>query len=75
MSIFSLPNIPGRKTLVLFVIALCLFVEWIGRSGGHALENISLEHPVAGRWCFYVFLIFLIISYSGEKQQFIYFQF
>ena len=57
-------------TLVLFFIA----TEWLGRSGQYAIENIDfMKKPM--RWAFYILLIILMFSFTGEEQQFIYFQF
>jgi len=57
-------------TLVLFFIA----TEWLGRNGQYAIENIDfMKKPM--RWAFYILLIILMFSFTGEEQQFIYFQF
>ncbi|SDR76748.1 MBOAT family O-acyltransferase [Winogradskyella sediminis] len=57
-------------TLVLFFIA----TEWLGRSGQYAIEKIDfMKKPI--RWAFYILLIILMFSFTGEEQQFIYFQF
>ena len=59
------------------ILALVLFfiiVEWLGRSGEYAIEKVDfMKKPI--RWAFYVLIIVLMFSFTGEEQQFIYFQF
>ncbi len=57
--------------LILFFI----IIEWIGREGNYAIENIKNRFNIAIRWSFYLILITLIGLYKGMDQQFIYFQF
>lgn len=47
--------------------------EWIHKTKDFPLERINL--PRAVRWSLYSLLILLIITYSGQPQEFIYFQF
>ncbi|WP_299100146.1 MBOAT family O-acyltransferase [uncultured Winogradskyella sp.] len=57
-------------SLVLFFIA----VEWLGRSNEYAIAKVDfLKKPL--RWAFYILLIVLMFAFTGEEQQFIYFQF
>lgn len=56
--------------LVLFFIV----VEWLGRTGEYAIEKIGfMNKPL--RWSFYLLIIILMFSFTGEQQEFIYFQF
>ncbi len=57
--------------LMLFFVIL----EWIGREQQFALANVGLKWRKQFRYVFYLMLIIAIFWYSGEEQQFIYFQF
>ena len=72
-SLFSMPRIDNRPLLVL--IALFLAVEWMGREQKYALEKIKVSWPIAVRWSVYLLLIWVIGTYGGVEQDFIYFQF
>jgi len=56
--------------LILFFIV----IEWFGRSSKYSIERIN-EFPKIVRWSFYLGLIVLMFIYTGEEQEFIYFQF
>lgn len=60
---------------IVILIFVMLIVEWFGRQGKFALETFGKKWPAWLRWLFYYFLIALIILFSGNEQQFIYFQF
>lgn len=73
-NLFSVPTILPLK--VLAFIGLLLLVEWLQRTKQHGLEfDTHTRIPLFVRWIFYMGLISLIILFSGEQQQFIYFQF
>lgn len=68
------PTLTGSKImkkLLLFFIV----VEWIGRDNQYAIENLGLKWISPLRYSFYYLLIMAIFWFSGEEQQFIYFQF
>ena len=76
--IFSLPEYVIRKKVypTIWLLGFMLFVEWLGRTGQYALENIKEKTPLVFRWVFYAFIIFLIGMYmETEESPFIYFQF
>ena len=56
--------------LVLFFIV----IEWLGKSSKYAIEKID-KYPKIVRWFFYLGVIVLMFAYTGEEQEFIYFQF
>lgn len=61
-------------TTILMLILFFIGTEWLGRSCEYAIEKVDfMSKPV--RWGFYILLIVLMFSFTGEKQQFIYFQF
>jgi len=72
-SLFSLPDLLPRKTVLL--IAFFLFIEWIGREQQFAIAKLGLRWNRIFRWGFYYLLIILILVFSGKQQEFIYFQF
>ncbi len=72
-SLFSMPSLLPPSLLAL--IAIFVFIEWIGRREQFAIASIGLKWPVAFRWGFYYAIIFAIIQFSGNEQAFIYFQF
>ncbi len=71
-SFFSIPEI--WPSTVLLLVLFFIIIEWIGREGEYAIEKIDfLNKPM--RWGFYIFIIVLMFSFTGEQQEFIYFQF
>lgn len=71
-SLFSKPDI--FPMTVLGLVVFFMSIEWLGRSGEYAIDKIDLiKKPL--RWGFYFFIIILIFSFTGEQQEFIYFQF
>ena len=76
-TVFNFPNFHGKlhafTTLVL--IAICLVIEWFGRSDRFALEKFGNKSNRNIRWVFYYSIIILIFWFSGSQQEFIYFQF
>ena len=75
---FAGPNIIDSygKLYILFGLIL-LMVEWIQRKEEHALrlQNFPLFSRQWVRFVFYLFIILLIITFTGKSQAFIYFQF
>jgi D-alanyl-lipoteichoic acid acyltransferase DltB (MBOAT superfamily) len=57
------------------LIGLLLVLEWIGKNDYHALEKLGLSWPRAGRWAIYTFLTLMLIIFSTDEKEFIYFQF
>jgi D-alanyl-lipoteichoic acid acyltransferase DltB (MBOAT superfamily) len=74
-SLFTIPYYRGMKIPMLLILFFFIFIEWIGREGDYAIENLNNKYNLIIRWSFYLFLIILIGLYKGESQQFIYFQF
>ncbi|WP_053971350.1 MBOAT family protein [Mangrovimonas sp. ST2L15] len=61
---------------ILNLIVLFMMVEWLGRKGQYAIEGLDyfLKNRVL-RWGIYLIIAITVFLYSGEKQEFIYFQF
>lgn len=75
--IFSRDIIAYPQVINLEVVGLVLFfmvVEWFGRNSQYGLEHIA-NFPRWIRWPSYFLLIVLIFAFTGEQQEFIYFQF
>jgi D-alanyl-lipoteichoic acid acyltransferase DltB (MBOAT superfamily) len=72
-SIFSVPQVQPK--ILPGLIALFLFIEWQGREELYAIERIGLSWKRPFRFAFYYAILFLIFLFSGEEQEFIYFQF
>lgn len=70
---FDFANFPIIMTKYLKLIALLILWEWWQRDKQHGLAIDHLAMPI--RWFLYFLLVWLILFYYGEEQQFIYFQF
>lgn len=71
-SLFAFPEV--RKKYTFMWVFIFLFIEWIGREQHFALGNISkLAAPV--RHFIYYTILGAIFWFSGQEQQFIYFEF
>lgn len=75
--LFEIPNFDSLKKIGnLFVILILFFaVEWFGRYDKYAIERICKFKSSLVRLLIYYGLVFVILYYSGLKQEFIYFQF
>ncbi len=76
-SLFSMPDFNDMKRAVTIILLVMIFisVEWIGRDGAHALEKLGLKWKSLFRYSMYGLIIISLFWFSGDKQQFIYFQF
>ncbi len=72
-SLFTHPEVFPLETLILILIMF--IAEWLQRDKQHALEFNRVNIPAWGRWLIYYAVVFCIIWFSGEQQEFIYFQF
>lgn len=72
-SLFSLPAISSLELYILIV--LMLIAEWLQRDKQHALHFDGIAIPLWGRWLVYYVVVCCIIWFTGEQQEFIYFQF
>ena len=70
---FSIPLFLVRN--VYLSIILLLAVEWTQREKQHGLAFSAIKLPKVYRWSFCYLLIYLIITNSVSRQEFIYFQF
>ncbi len=72
VNMFSAPEIFPIE--ILWLILFFMIIEWLGRSSQYAIEKITTLPKVA-RWTFYFGVIILMFVFTGEEQEFIYFQF
>ena len=77
VSVFSVSFFPGlyRSGVVVILVLIFLIIEWMGREENYAIEKLWLKKSIVHRWGMYYFLGLLILLFSGQKQEFIYFQF
>jgi alginate O-acetyltransferase complex protein AlgI len=76
-SIFSIPQFQGRLAalLIVFGILIMVVIEWIQRRKDHPLQIDSIVKHRQLRWLIYYTLLSAFWFFSGEGQQFVYFQF
>ncbi len=76
-SLFIFPYFEGRahafSTLIL--ILLFILIEWFGRERQYAIEKLENTFKRPMRWMIYYGIVIVLFWYSGQQQQFIYFQF
>jgi D-alanyl-lipoteichoic acid acyltransferase DltB (MBOAT superfamily) len=72
-SIFQTPEVLPIPLFAL--LAIFMTIEWLGRENNYAIENLFFNWPVPLRWGFYFMLVLVVFLFSGQEQQFIYFQF
>lgn len=76
-SLFSMPSFTGMKRAltIIFLVAVFVFVEWIGREGQFAISNVGIKWKRPIRYAMYYAIIIAIVCFGGKAQQFIYFKF
>jgi len=72
-SLFTRPQVHPRTIIPL--IMLFALIEWFGRESQYAIANLGIKWKSPLRYAMYYAIIFAIFWFSGEEQQFIYFQF
>ena len=75
LNIFTLPDNTYFSNIIYMLIALMLIIEWNGRHGRYALENLQLRIKTPLRLVLYIAIAVSIILFSGVEEEFIYFQF
>jgi len=80
-STFSIPNgndfigsVLHPYTMIL-LISIFILIEWIGREGQYAIENVFKQWKRPSTWGVYFLIIVSIYWFTGKEQEFIYFQF
>lgn len=76
-SLFTIPSIEGKRRaliILLFIVAF-LLIEWNGRKEEYAIASLGVTWKRPLRYAFYYGIMFALVWFQGEEQQFIYFQF
>jgi alginate O-acetyltransferase complex protein AlgI len=76
-SLFSIPQFDGRANAlkIVILITLFLYIEWNGREHKYGIEILGSKWKAPFRYLMYYGFILMIWIYSGNQQEFIYFQF
>lgn len=72
-SLFTRPEVLPYQ--IISLIILFMGVEWLGRENQYAIARIFENSHRMIRWSAYFMIIAVIFVFSGQEQQFIYFQF
>lgn len=59
----------------LLFILLCFSIEWLQRGEKHALQIGHLKTPLVLRYTLYLGLVYLILRFGANQNEFLYFQF
>ncbi len=65
----------GMAFTTLCLIIVFMGVEWLGREKQYALADLGATWRRPVRYLLYYAILFLIVKFGGQEQQFIYFQF
>ena len=76
-SIFSIPHFHERLQALttLILIVFFIIIEWFGKENQYAIAKLGIKWKRPLRWAIYYSIIIIIFWFSGQQQQFIYFQF
>jgi len=76
-SLFSVPDFIGMKRalLVASLVVVFMMIEWHGRHQEYGIALLGLTWKRPFRWAFYFLLVVCLMIFSGQEQEFIYFQF
>ena len=76
-SLLSIPAFEGKKRalLVLIFIATFILIEWTGRNKEYAIASLGTKWKRPLRYALYYGIMFTLVWFRGEQQEFIYFQF
>ncbi|MCE6992749.1 MBOAT family protein [Dyadobacter sp. CY323] len=78
-TLFSAPKLPEMDRILILVVLLVLFlfIEWIGREKNYAIEGIPSIKSKSFRWVYYCMITLAIYFFGNfeETVEFIYFQF
>ncbi len=74
-SLFSIPRFLVMSRIPIIFTIFFILIEWVGRENQYALERLGLKWKRYYRWAMYLFITLLIVIFSDNQQEFIYFQF
>lgn len=77
LSFFTLPELrdSGQALKTVILVIIFILVEWKGREGQYAIENLGLKWKRPLRRLMYYSIIIALFWFGRNEQQFIYFQF
>lgn len=76
-SLFTIPKFEGMAhafTVIIFVVIFAV-IEWFGRERQYAIARLGLNWYRPLRYAMYYAFIIAILFFTGNEQEFIYFQF
>ena len=76
-SLFTIPSFEGKRQAMisLLFIAAFLLIEWNGRQEEYAIARLGVTWKRPFRYAFYYTIMFTLVWFGGQQQEFIYFQF
>jgi len=74
-SFFNAIELPKVSYVVIGLIIVFLFIEWLGRANQYAIARLEVRWPRFVRYAMYYSIILAIFLFAGKGQDFIYFQF
>ncbi len=76
-SLFTVPTFEGKRQALisLLFIAAFILIEWNGRQEKYAIASLGVTWKRPFRYAFYYVIMFTLIWFGGQQQEFIYFQF
>ena len=76
-SLFTIPTLESKRRalIMIFFIVAFLLIEWNGRKEQYAIASLGVTWKRPYRYAFYYIIMFTLVWFQGEEQQFIYFQF
>lgn len=76
-SLFTIPDFEGKRPalITLCFITIFLLIEWNGRREEYAIAKLGTTWKRPLRYALYYGIMFTLIWFKGEQQEFIYFQF
>jgi D-alanyl-lipoteichoic acid acyltransferase DltB (MBOAT superfamily) len=76
-SLFEIPQFEGKgKALTtVILVGVLVLVEWLGRESQYGIAHLGLGWKRPIRWSLYLSIIYIILVFGGNQQDFIYFQF
>jgi alginate O-acetyltransferase complex protein AlgI len=76
-SLLTVPSFHDTKKAftVLILIAIFIFIEWLGREREYAIAGLDFRFKKPVRYAIYYAIVIVIFWAGGQEQEFIYFQF
>ncbi|MGJ5641905.1 MBOAT family O-acyltransferase [Formosa sp. S-31] len=72
---FILFSVYLKYKTIIVLLGVFIIIEWLGRDGEYAIENINRISTPIFRYSIYLTIVLLIVWLNSSQQEFIYFQF